>query len=83
MGALLAGFLVPVFSLSVEMLWLAFISPFLVLEVPRGLASGEFYEEEMLMIGACGLWMLLCLACIVTEWIKMRRKQNQPNQPSC
>ena len=68
-----AGFLVPVFSISVEMLPIAFISPLLILEIPRGKASGEFYEEGMLMIGACGFWMLLCIVVSIRELLVLRR----------
>jgi len=74
LGAMAAGFLVPVCSISLEMLPMAFISPLLILEVPRGKASGEFYEEGMLMIGACGLWMLLCIVVSIREWLVLRRE---------
>lgn len=68
-----AGFLVPVFSIGVEMLPMALISPLFILEIPRGKASGEFYEEGMLMIGACGLWMLLCIFASIRELLVLRR----------
>jgi hypothetical protein len=71
--AMAAGFVVPVFSISVEMLPMAFISPLLILEIPLGKASGEFYEEGMPMIGACGLWMLLCIVVSIRELLVLRR----------
>ena len=75
--AMAAGFLVPVFSISMEMLVLAFVSPLLILEVLRGKASGEFYEEGMLMIGACGLWMLLCIVVGIREFLVLRREEKR------
>lgn len=77
LGAMAAGFLVPVFSISLEMLPLAFVTPLLILEVPRGKASGEFYEEGMLMIGACGLWMHLCIVVSIREWLLLRRERKR------
>lgn len=86
LGAMVAGFLVPAFSISLEMLPMAFISPLLILEVARGKASGEFYEVGMLMIGACGLWMLLCIVVSIREWLMLRRERERslsesPQQP--
>jgi uncharacterized membrane protein len=75
--AMAASFLVPVFSISGKMLLLAFVSPLLILDVLRGKASGEFYEEGMLMIGACGLWMLLCIAAGIREFLVLRREKKR------
>ena len=72
--AMAAGFLVPVFSISLKMPLLALVSPLFILDVLRGKASGEFYEEGMLMIGACGLWMLLCIVVSIREFLVLRRE---------
>lgn len=74
LGAMAAGFLVPIFSISLEMLPMAFVSPLFILEVLRGTASGEFYEEGMLVIGACGFWMLLCIVVSIRELLVLRRE---------
>ncbi len=77
LGAMAAGFLVPVFSIRVKMLLMAFVSPLLIIDVTRGKASGEFYEEGMLMFGACGLWMLLCMVGSIRELLVLRRERRR------
>ena len=67
------GFLVPVFSIGVVMLWVAVVSPLMVYSALAGRVDGEFYCEGMLMIAAIGLWMLQCLVSGVVDFVRRPR----------
>lgn len=67
LGAMVIGFLVPVFMIGPVMLWVAVVAPLMVFNVLAGQVDGEFYGEGMLRCAAVGLWMLLCLVFGIRE----------------
>lgn len=60
-GAMFVGFVLPILAITPLMAVIMFLSPLLVFEILLGTPDGEFYNEEIPLIGACGLWMILCL----------------------
>ncbi len=55
------------------MLWVAAVSPLMVLNTLIGNVDGEFYGEGTLMIAAIGMWMLVCLVFAIREVVMLRR----------
>ncbi len=65
LGAMVVGFLIPVFAVSplmvVGMVIGIVVSPLMIFGVLLGTPDGEFYNEGTLMFVACGMWMMVCL----------------------
>ncbi|MES2922719.1 MAG: hypothetical protein V4819_14290 [Verrucomicrobiota bacterium] len=73
LGALAIGFSTPIFAMGPVMLWVAAVSPLMVLNTLIGNVDGEFYGEGTLMIAAIGMWMLVCLVFAIREVVMLRR----------
>lgn len=75
-GAMAAGFLIPVLAEGTVMLLATVISPLLAFSMLAGKVDGEFYGEGTPQFAAGGLWMLLCLVYGIREtvlFLKLRK----------
>ena len=71
LAALAAAFLTPVITVGPVMFAVPVYAPVIIFDALAGRVDGEFYSEEMLLIAATALWMMVCLVFAVRElWLQ-------------
>jgi len=71
LAAFVAAFLTPVITVGPVMLVAPAYAPVMIFDVLAGGVDGEFYSEDMLLIAAIALWMVVCLVFAVRElWLQ-------------